>query len=138
MSLFEISHQLQTGQRTAQQVLQSSQERLKTWEPHLHSFLYIDECVEGTIRLMRSDFSGPVNSGSEEMVTINGLARMVMRIAVKDLSVRNIPGPTGVRGRNSDNRLTRDRLGWAPSQALADGLAMTYRWIERQVLRNAA
>ena len=102
------------------------------------SFLYIDECVEGTIRLMRSDFSGPVNIGSEEMVTINGLARMVMRIAVKDLSVRNIPGPTGVRGRNSDNRLTRDRLGWAPSQALADGLAMTYRWIERQVLRNAA
>ena len=98
----------------------------------------VDECVEGTIRLMRSDFSGPVNIGSEEMVTINGLARMVMRIAVKDLSVRNIPGPTGVRGRNSDNRLTRDRLGWAPSQALADGLAMTYRWIERQVLRNAA
>jgi GDP-D-mannose 3', 5'-epimerase len=102
------------------------------------SFLYIDECVEGTIRLMRSDFSGPVNIGSEEMVTINGLARMIMRIAEKDLSVRNIPGPTGVRGRNSDNRLIRDRLGWAPSQALADGLAMTYRWIERQVLRNAA
>ena len=102
------------------------------------SFLYIDECVEGTIRLMRSDFSGPVNIGSEEMVTINGLARMIMRIAEKDLSVRNIPGPTGVRGRNSDNRLIRERLGWAPSQALADGLAMTYRWIERQVLRNAA
>jgi GDP-D-mannose 3',5'-epimerase len=102
------------------------------------SFLYIDECVEGTIRLMRSNFSGPVNIGSEEMVTINGLARMIMRIAEKDLSVRNIPGPTGVRGRNSDNRLIRERLGWAPSQALADGLAMTYRWIERQVLRNTA
>jgi GDP-D-mannose 3', 5'-epimerase len=102
------------------------------------SFLYIDECVEGTIRLMRSDFCGPVNIGSEEMVTINGLARMIMRIAEKDLSFRNIPGPTGVRGRNSDNRLIRERLGWAPSQALADGLAMTYRWIERQVLRNAA
>jgi GDP-D-mannose 3', 5'-epimerase len=102
------------------------------------SFLYIDECVEGTVRLMRSDFSGPVNIGSEEMVTVNGLARMIMRIAEKDLSVRNIPGPTGVRGRNSDNRLIRERLGWAPSQALADGLAMTYRWIERQVLRNAA
>jgi GDP-D-mannose 3',5'-epimerase len=102
------------------------------------SFLYIDECVEGTIRLMRSDFSGPVNIGSEEMVTINGLAGMIMRIAEKDLSLRNIPGPTGVRGRNSDNRLIRERLGWAPCQALADGLAMTYRWIERQVLRNAA
>lgn len=102
------------------------------------SFLYIDECVEGTLRLMRSDFSGPVNIGSEEMVTINGLARMVMQIAGKELSVRNIPGPMGVRGRNSDNRLISERLGWAPSRKLAEGLDITYRWIERQVRRNAA
>ncbi len=102
------------------------------------SFLYIDECVEGSLRLMRSDFSGPVNIGSEEMVTINGLARMVMQTAGKELSIRNIPGPEGVRGRNSDNRLIAARLGWAPGRKLAEGLATTYRWIERQVRRNAA
>jgi GDP-D-mannose 3',5'-epimerase len=97
------------------------------------SFLYIDECVEGTLRLMRSGFCGPVNIGSEEMVTVDGLARMIMRAAGKTLSIHHIPGPTGVRGRNSDNRLIRDRLGWAPSRPLSDGLAVTYRWIERQV-----
>ena len=102
------------------------------------SFLYIDECVEGTLRLMRSNFTGPVNIGSEEMVTINGLAQMIMQVAEKDVLIRNVPGPTGVRGRNSDNRLIRERLGWAPSQPLADGLAVTYRWIEQKVLRNAA
>lgn len=101
------------------------------------SFLYIDECVEGTLRLMRSDFTGPVNVGSEEMVTIDGLAQIIMRVANKALSIRHIPGPTGVRGRNSDNRLIRSRLGWAPSRPLSEGLAVTYRWIERQVLRNA-
>jgi len=100
------------------------------------SFLYIDECVEGTLRLMRSDFSGPVNIGSEEMVTIDGLARMIMKAAEKQLAIRHVAGPTGVRGRNSDNRLILDRLNWAPSQPLFDGLALTYRWIERQVLRN--
>jgi len=102
------------------------------------SFLYIGECVEGTLRLMRSNFTGPVNIGSEEMVTINGLANMIMRIAEKPLGIRNFPGPTGVRGRNSDNRLIQEKLGWAPSQKLEDGLAITYRWIEQQVRRNAA
>ena len=102
------------------------------------SFLYIDECVEGTLRLMRSDFSGPVNIGSDEMVSINGLAEMIMGIAGKPLGINNIPGPTGVRGRNSDNRLIRTKLGWAPGRSLAEGLAPTYRWIERQLLRNAA
>ncbi len=102
------------------------------------SFLYIDECVEGTLRLMRSDFSGPVNIGSQEMVSINGLAEMIMGIAEKPLGINNIPGPTGVRGRNSDNRLIREKLGWAPQRSLAEGLAPTYRWIERQLLRNAA
>ena len=102
------------------------------------SFLYIDECIEGTLRLMRSDFCGPVNIGSEEMVTIDGLARMIMKAAEKQLAIRHVAGPTGVRGRNSDNRLIRDRLNWAPSQPLFDGLALTYRWIERQVLRNSS
>jgi GDP-D-mannose 3', 5'-epimerase len=100
------------------------------------SFLYIDECLEGTIRLMRSDFSGPVNIGSEEMVTINQLTSMIMSIASKTLSVRHIPGPLGVRGRNSDNRLIEKSIGWAPSQPLRDGLAKTYTWIERQVAQS--
>ena len=106
------------------------------------SFLFIDECLEGTLRLMRSDFSGPLNIGSEEMVTINRLAEMAMHIAGKQLAIRHIPGPLGVRGRNSDNRLIREKLGWAPSQKLEVGLAATYRWIEEQVrgkrLRQAA
>ena len=101
------------------------------------SFLYIDECIEGTLRLVRSSFSGPVNIGSEEMVSINQLAAMIIQISGKAIKVRNIPGPTGVRGRNSDNRLIRDKLGWAPSQPLTKGLEKTYGWIEQQVKRNA-
>lgn len=97
------------------------------------SFLYIDECVEGVRRLMRSDFTGPVNIGSEEMVTINQLAEMTMRIAGKKLSVKHIKGPLGVRGRNSDGRLIREKLHWAPSAKLEDGMAKTYRWILEQV-----
>lgn len=100
------------------------------------SFLYIDECVEATTRLMRSNFSGPVNIGSEEMVSINSLARMVMQVAGKSLGINNIPGPTGVRGRNSDNRLIRAKLEWEPIQPLQAGIRHTYRWIERQVRRN--
>ena len=97
------------------------------------SFLYIDECVEGVRRLMESDFSGPVNIGSEEMVTINQMAKMVMEIAGKSLSIRHIPGPLGVRGRNSDNRLIQHKLGWEPTQSLRIGLAYTYAWIVEQV-----
>jgi nucleoside-diphosphate-sugar epimerase len=97
------------------------------------SFLYIDECLEGTIRLMRSDWTGPVNIGSDEMVTINRLAEMIMEIAGKKLSLKHISGPLGVRGRNSDNRLIEQRLGWRPSQPLFEGLKKTYAWIEEQV-----
>ncbi len=97
------------------------------------SFLFVDECLDGTVRLLRSEFEGPVNIGSEEMVTINTLAAMVIGIANKDLSVSNIPGPLGVRGRNSDNRLIRQKLGWAPSQSLQSGLETTYGWINTQV-----
>lgn len=96
------------------------------------SFLYIDECIEATIRLMRSDFQGPVNIGSEEMICINDLARMVIGISNKDISINNIDGPTGVRGRNSDNRLIQEKLGWAPSQPLRDGMSKTYSWIKSQ------
>jgi nucleoside-diphosphate-sugar epimerase len=97
------------------------------------SFLYVDECVEAVRRLMNSDFIGPVNIGSEEMVTINQLARMIMEIANKPVDIENVPGPTGVRGRNSDNRLIREKLQWAPCKPLKDGLENTYRWIAEQV-----
>jgi len=97
------------------------------------SFLYIDECIEGVRRLVESNFTGPVNIGSEEMVTINQLAETIMRIAGKNLTVKHIPGPLGVRGRNSDNRLIGEQLGWKPSRPLREGLEKTYRWIAEQV-----
>ncbi len=104
------------------------------------SFLYVDECIEGSIRLMRSDWAGPVNIGSEEMITINQLAGMIMEIAGKRLTIKHIPGPQGVRGRNSDNRLIREKLDWAPSIPLKEGLKITYAWIRKQVeeLRQVA
>jgi nucleoside-diphosphate-sugar epimerase len=102
------------------------------------SFLYIDECLEGTIRLTRSDFEGPVNVGSEEMVTINKLVDLVSDIAGKKVIKKHILGPLGVRGRNSDNRLISQKLGWKPSASLRSGLEKTYEWIERQVRRNRA
>jgi nucleoside-diphosphate-sugar epimerase len=100
------------------------------------SFLFIDECIEATLRLTRSDFAGPVNIGSEEMVSIDQFAQLIMQIAGKTLTVRHVPGPTGVRGRNSDNRLIREKLNWAPSLALAVGLTKTYRWIEQQATQG--
>jgi len=97
------------------------------------SFLYVDECIEATLRLTRSDWTGPVNIGSDEMVTINRLAEMVMGIAGKNLSIKHIPGPLGVRGRNSDNRLFEEKLGWRVSQPLVEGLKKTYPWVAEQV-----
>ena len=97
------------------------------------SFLYIDECLEGTLRLTRSDWTGPVNIGSDEMVTINQLADMAMEIAGKNLTKKHIDGPLGVRGRNSDNRLIAKKLDWRPSRPLKEGMAKTYQWIEEQV-----
>ena len=97
------------------------------------SFLYIDECLEGVRRLMLSDWTGPVNIGSEEMVSINQLAKIVMDIAGKNLSINHIPGPLGVRGRNSDNKLIAEKLNWAPSYSLKKGLEKTFSWVEEQV-----
>jgi GDP-D-mannose 3', 5'-epimerase len=102
------------------------------------SFLYVDECLEGTTRLMRSEFTGPVNIGSEEMVTIDQLATMIMDVAGKKQSIRHIPGPLGVRGRNSDNALIRDALNWQPSRPLIDGLRQTYPWIDAQLKHTRA
>lgn len=101
------------------------------------SFLYIDECIEGVRRLMDSDFTGPVNVGSEEMITINDLAKLVMDISGKRVTIRNIPGPTGVRGRRSDNQLIAQQLGWAPSRPLREGMQPTYGWIAAQVAGQA-
>ncbi|MBW1778963.1 MAG: NAD-dependent epimerase/dehydratase family protein, partial [Deltaproteobacteria bacterium] len=97
------------------------------------SFLYIDECIEGSLRLMRSNWTGPVNIGSDEMVSIDQLADMVVQISGKQLGKKHISGPLGVRGRNSDNRLIFKKLGWKPTQPLKIGLEKTYRWIEKQV-----
>lgn len=110
-------------------------EDIEVWGDGLQtrSFLYIDECIEGVLRLTRSDFEGPVNIGSDEMITINDLARTVIKLSRRNIGLRNIDGPTGVRGRNSDNRLIQETLGWAPSQPLQVGLEHTYRWINKQV-----
>ena len=97
------------------------------------SFLYIDECLEGIRRLMDSDFLGPVNIGSEEMISLNALAEMVLAIAGKRLSLQHIPGPQGVRGRNSDNRLIEAELGWKPARPLREGMEKTYAWIREQI-----
>ena len=100
------------------------------------SFLYIDECIEGTVKLLRANkFRGPVNIGSDQMISINNLAQMVIEISHKNI-VKNIPGPEGVRGRNSDNKLILSELGWKPTQIQEDGIAKTYRWIEQQVMSN--
>lgn len=98
------------------------------------SFLYVDECLEGTLRLTRSDFSGPVNIGSDETVSIDQLATMVCEIAGKKLAFKHVDGPQGVRGRTSDNRLISEKLGWRPIQPLKRGLRETYEWIDAQLL----
>jgi GDP-D-mannose 3', 5'-epimerase len=98
------------------------------------SFLFIDECIEAIRRLMNSNFTGPVNVGSEEMVTINELVKMVAQIANKEIRINNISGPTGVRGRNSDNKLIKEKLDWSPSQSLVEGISKTYEWITSQIV----
>ena len=100
------------------------------------SFLYIDECIDGIFRLMRSDCTEVVNIGSEEMISINDLARMVIRISDKNLTINNIPGPTGVAGRNSHNQLIQKEIGWSPKAPLEEGIRKLYKWIEEQVTKQ--
>ena len=102
------------------------------------TFLHVDECIEGTLRLMRSDCREPLNVGSDERVSIDGLATMIMELAGKRLRLRHVSGPLGVAGRGSDNRRIAEALGWRPVARLRDGLAKTYPWIERQVRERAA
>jgi nucleoside-diphosphate-sugar epimerase len=115
-----------------------SGDEIEIWGDGLQtrSFLYIDDCIEATTRLLRSDFEGPVNIGSEDMVTINQLAALIGEVAGKTIYIRHISGPQGVRGRNSDNRLIQEKLGWTPERSLRDGLVPTYRWIEQMVRKN--
>lgn len=121
-------------------------EKIEVWGPgnQTRSFLYVDECVEATYRLMQSDFTGPVNIGSEEMISINDFAKMAIDISGKDVSIYNIDGedfikkyghkcPVGVNGRNSDNTLYKEKIGWVVSQPLRVGMEKTYEWIKKQV-----
>lgn len=112
---------------------------IDVWGPgnQTRSFLYIDECLEGTIRLLRSDKTGPYNIGSEEMISINDLAKLIADISGKTIAINNIPGPVGVNGRNSDNTLIAAELGWQPTKTLREGLEKTYSWISRQVMSNS-
>lgn len=112
-----------------------AKDHVEVWGPgtQTRSFLYIDECVEAVLKLMESDFLGPVNVGSEEMISINDLAHMIITMSGKTIQVKNIPGPVGVMGRNSDNALIRKELGWEPSQSLKTGIEKTYQWIYNQI-----
>jgi len=101
------------------------------------SFLYVDECVEGIRRLMESEFTGPVNIGSEEMLSINDFAKLIIELSGKNVSIKNITGPTGVRGRNSDNKLIDEKLNWKPSMSLREGMIETYTWINDLVKNNS-
>jgi GDP-D-mannose 3',5'-epimerase len=102
------------------------------------SFCYVDDCIEGIYRIMRSDYREPVNLGTDRMVSIDELARIVIAVSGKhDLELVHVEGPQGVRGRNSDNSRLRELLGWEPEISLEDGLEPTYRWIEEQVERSA-
>jgi len=100
------------------------------------SFLYIDDCVEATLKLTRSNFAGPVNIGSEEMISINNFAKLIISISGKNIKINNIKGPIGVNGRNSDNKLIKEKLNWQPSISLRDGIKKTYKWIEQDINKN--
>ena len=102
------------------------------------SFMYIDDCVEGTIRIMRGDYKKPLNLGSDVLISINDLAKLAMSFEGKQLSIKHIDGPLGVRGRNSDNTLISNELGWAPSITMETGLKATYEWIRSEIEKARA
>jgi GDP-D-mannose 3',5'-epimerase len=102
------------------------------------SFMYVDDCVEGVLRIMMSDFIKPLNLGTEEMVSMNEFADIAMSFENKKLPIKHIPGPQGVRGRNSDNTLIREQLGWEPNISIQQGLRETYFWIKGQIEKERA
>lgn len=107
---------------------------IEVWGPgtQTRSFLYVDECVEGIQRIMESDYNQPLNLGSTRMISINDLVLLIAQIAGKNVTLKNVPGPIGVMGRNSDNKLIQEKLGWAPKDDLESGLTKTYNWIKEQ------
>ena len=116
---------------------------IDVWGPgnQTRSFLFIDECVEGMQRIMASDYTKPVNLGSTRMISINNLVLLIAKLNGKNVSIRNIDGPRGVMGRNSDNRLIKETINWAPDEDLESGLIKTYNWIDEQIqlgLKDAA
>ena len=110
-------------------------EEIEVWGDGLQtrSFLYIDEAIEGVRRLMESNYIEPINIGSDHIISMNDLTKLVIELADKRAGIKNIPGPQGVRGRTSDNALIKEKLGWAPTQPLSDGLKKTYKWIQSQM-----
>jgi nucleoside-diphosphate-sugar epimerase len=111
---------------------------IEIWGPgnQTRSFLYIDECIEGIQHIMDSNYSEPINLGSERMISINGLVLLIAKLTGRDVSIRNIPGPVGVMGRTSDNRLIKEKTGWAPAENLEYGLINTYEWIESEIKKT--
>jgi nucleoside-diphosphate-sugar epimerase len=111
---------------------------VEVWGPgtQTRSFLYIDECIEGIHRIQDSDCDFPLNLGSERMISINGLVELIATIAKKPVTINNVPGPMGVMGRNSHNRLIKETIGWAPKDDLESGLEKTLAWIREQIGKN--
>lgn len=111
---------------------------IEVWGPgtQTRSFLYIDQCIEGIHRIQSSLCDYPLNLGSERMISINDLVRLIAHVAKKDVTIRNIPGPTGVMGRNSHNRLIKESIGWAPKDNLEFGIKKTYEWISKELNRT--
>ena len=118
----------------------TSTKEFEVWGDGLQtrSFMYVEDCLEGISRLMDSDFTDPINLGSDEMISMNDMAKMCMKITNNELKIKNVPGPEGVRGRNSNNDLIKKVLGWAPSIGLEDGLTRTTKWIKERVEEQKA
>jgi nucleoside-diphosphate-sugar epimerase len=112
---------------------------VEVWGPgkQTRSFLFIEECIEGIHRIMESQCDFPINLGSERMISINDLALLVAQIANKGITIKNIPGPVGVMGRNSHNKLIKETIGWAPAENLEHGIKQTYHWIEQQINKES-
>jgi len=115
--------------------MSSDNDVIEVWGPgtQTRSFLYIDECVKGIQKIMNSDYSLPINLGSERMISINDLVKLIAKLANKNIQIHNVPGPMGVMGRNSDNRLIKEKLNWAPDEDLEYGLTQTYNWISSKL-----
>jgi GDP-D-mannose 3', 5'-epimerase len=111
---------------------------IEVWGPgtQTRSFLFIEECIDGIHRIMKSDCDQPLNLGSERMISINDLVLLIAKLVGKNVFINNIPGPTGVMGRNSHNKLIEELIGWRPAEDLESGILTTYKWIEQQILEN--